>query len=495
MDVYRGFGVIAVCLLSLVLGGYAGGEEVVLDAGTWEAVVPLRQELFSVAVGLQIAGVPQADPQDNASLMKCLAEVASPVLRVPGGDSMNTWNWDTGGQDGKDRPGLGVSWWQALARRGGSVPLWGINVSAPPDVTERFARRLRDSGDRGDCFEFGNELYYDRWGIGIEQYLAKAQAHAAILRKYFPHCKLGVPLASYPQWATRKEGRFALREPAELSPWIRALARAGFYDAVVLHLYTTPWDLGFLGKYTKDEVAHWGWTKADRSVVDAVFGLARRVAPGQRVWVTEWAFNASQYLQEGKGYPAERRWQVHQTMLAVLHDARFLLNTAAGDNPVEIMTTWTLVDQPAVALWKQSSGPTIRAALFCLLRRTREGNDGVRRFTAAGAPVWQGPAGTAFAQLAGPAVDVFAFSRGGRRTAVLVLNPLGIPVQIAAHLVPSPAGAQALTGDSLLPGWGEADNPLPKDWAPPYRYENLTVTGAGVTVPPCSLTLIRGTGL
>ncbi len=486
---------IAIYLLSLVICTHVAGEEVVVASGTWEPVVPLRQELFSVAVGLQIAGVQEGSPEDNKSLMKCLAELASPVLRVPGGDSMNRWNWDTGRLPGQDQPGLDLSWWQALARQGGSTPMWGINVStAAPEVTERFARRLKENGDSGAYFELGNELYYPHWGVEVGDYIAKAKAHAAILRRYFPQCKLGVPLASYPQLTKRQGGQFAFRDRQELSGWIQALAREDFYDAAVLHLYTTPWDLGNLSKYTQEQVAHWGWVKADRAVIDALCGLVQQTAPGKAIWVTEWAFNASQYLQEGKGYPTERRRQVHQTMLAVLHDARFLLNAATGHNRIEVMTTWTLVDQPAVALWKRQSGPTIRYELFRLLRQAREGNDGISRLVTDDPPTWQGPAGTGFAHLASRAVDLFAFYRAKERTAVLVLNALATPVTISSRLIPGLVEARSLTGEDILPGWGRVDNPLPKDWAPGYRYEKLTATGAGVTVPSHSVTLIVGVG-
>ncbi len=491
--VHRYFTVIVVCLLALVFCTRVAGEEVVVASGTWEPIVPLRRELFSVSVGLQIAGVQEGRAADNESLMKCLAELASPVLRVPGGDSMNRWDWDAGRLPGDEKPSLDVPWWQGLARQGGSTPMWGINVStAAPEVTERFARKLKENGDSGTYFELGNELYYPHWGTDVADYIARARAHAAILRTYFPRCRLGVPLASYPHLTKRQGGRFALRDRQELSGWIQALAREEFYDAVVLHLYTTPWDLGNLGKYTQEQVAHWGWIKAHRTVVDALCGLVQQTVPGKAIWVTEWAFNASQYLQEGKGYPTERRWQVHQTMLAVLHDARFLLNVAAGRNPIEVMTTWTLVDQPAVALWKRQSGPTIRYELFRLLRRAREGNDGISRLATADPPTWQGPAGTAFARLASRSVDLFAFYRAKQQTDVLVLNALATPVTIAPHLIPGLIKAQSLTGEDILPGWGRVDNPLPKDWAPTYRYEKLTATDAGITVPSHSVTLIVG---
>jgi len=482
--------VVALCL-TLVTSVPGAGVDVVIATGTWEPLVPLRQELFSVAVGLQVAGLEEEGPAARASLSQCLAEMASPILRLPGGDSMNRWNWDTGSLAGEGTPGLDVHWWQALARPGRSTPMWGINVStAAPEVTGRFARTLKENGYSGAYFELGNELYYPRWGGDVMDYIAKAKAHAAALRKHFPQCKLGVPLASYQHLTQRDAGRFALRDRRELSPWIEVLAQQDFYDAVVLHLYTAPWDLGSLETYTKQQVAQWGWTKADPAVLDALCALVQQTAPGKRIWVTEWAFNATQYLQDSKGYPAERRWQVHQTMLAVLHDARFLLNAAVGRNAIDVMTTWTLVDQPAVALWKRQSGPTIRYELFRMLRRAREGNDGICRLASTDAPMWHGPAGTAFAHLKSPAVDLFAFYRAQERTAVLVLNALSSPVTISAALIPRLAEAQSLTGADILPGWGRADNPLPKDWGPKYRGEKLTATRAGITVPPHSVTLI-----
>ena len=474
--------------------------EITIRAGEWEPVVPLRHGLFSVAVGLQIANVNEGHPEQNESLMACLEEMASPILRLPGGDSMNRWNWDTGSLVGTDRPGIGVERWHAIARRGKSTPMWGINVSTvSPDVTERFARTLRAKGYAGTFFELGNELYLKHWRAQVAHvadYIAKAKAHAAVLRKHFPECTLGVPLASY--WGLVKEvdGQFAFRTPPTLSRWARALGEESFYDAVVVHLYTTPWDLGFLGKYTKEQVARWGWVKADRAVIDGLFGLCERTAPGKEVWVTEWAFNATQYLKKGKGYPTERRWLVHHTILAVLYDARFMLNTATGQNSATVMTTWTLVDQPAVALWKRKGGPTVRYELFRMLRQAREGNDAIARFTPADTPSWRGPEGSKFSRMTSDTVDIVGFSRGGKLTAALVLNVLPTPVNVSATVLPAhPTDARSLTADDILPGWGNSDNPLPRDWSPAYRYEKPVITEAGIKVAPHSVTITRYWGV
>ena len=78
-----------VCSLLLAVSTALAGEGLTITSGRWEPVVPLRHRIFSVALGLQIAKVNDGRPEENEDLMACLAEMVSPVLRLPGGDSMN----------------------------------------------------------------------------------------------------------------------------------------------------------------------------------------------------------------------------------------------------------------------------------------------------------------------------------------------------------------------------------------------------------------------
>jgi hypothetical protein len=430
-------------------------------------------------MGSQVEEAPSPDgrPEDSPVLLHGLAELAPPLLRLPGGDRLNTWNYFTGlsgayskadGVHDPSRDGskaMHVPAFLKLARAGGSAPLWGMNVTtAPTSDTEAFASLLQAQGAGASFFELGNELYLKIWRgqtPTADVYAAKAAPHAAVLRKHFPSAKLGVPLASY----------YMLK--GEPDAWMRGLAqRQDYYDAVVLHLYMVPTELGRngLATHTPEEVTQWAWGRADAAQLRQVYGRVRALFPTKDIWVTEWALNSTQYFRPSRNDP---RFQIHQTMLAVLYDARFLLNTAYGEPEVPIMTYWTLYGQPALALLKDGK-PTILFEWFRMMRQAREGADGLAR-------------------LRGRTGDVFGFYRAGKLKSVLILNPRPGPVAAEIPGLPkaAPAEMQSLYSAEMLPHWGDADNPPPSQWAPPYGLAAPDVTGETVTVPPNSLTLVR----
>lgn len=450
------------CLMALALSGSAHAQAL---TGTWERPVPLRAGVFSIALGTQILHVPSSEgkPQESEFLLQRLGELSPPILRLPGGDTMNTWSYRTGP--------LHEAELLKLARAAHATPLWGVNVTtASLAATEAFAATLAREHADTSYFELGNELYLRQWA-GMTKtasvYVEKATPHAALLKERFPRAKLGVPLASY----------WMLKNPSRLSPWILDLAKhTNFYDAVVLHLYMVPTELGPAGlaTHSPEEVRRWAWSRSDASQVRAVFGLVQGLFPTKEIWVTEWAFNSTQYL---KRYGKDVRFQVHQTMLAVLYNARFMLNTACYVPYVPIMTIWTLYEQPAVALLKDHR-TTINYELFRLIREAREGTDQL-----------------AHLPLPDETTDAFGFFRGGALRSVLILNcaaesrTIGIPGLPAAGV-----RARALFSDELLPQWGNPANPSPAAWSPAYRLEAVPVEHGKIRVPPNSISLITIAG-
>jgi hypothetical protein len=263
----------------------------------------------------------------------------------------------------------------------------------------------------------------------------------------------------------------------------------------VLHLYLVPTELGKAGlsQHTPDEVCRWAWVRSDARQVQDLFGLVHGVFPTKDIWVTEWAFNASQYIGAGKGGNKDPRYQVHQTMLAVLYNARFMLNTAYFVPYVPIMTIWTLYEQPAVALLKGDK-PTINFELFRMLRWAREGNDGLARLDLSNVPILKGPPGSQeFDTLQSKGGDVFGFYQGDKLQSVMILNVLPKPVSVDIPNLPEGEikDDRALCSPEMLPDWGNPKNPDAAKWQPQYGYEKLGIKGNIVTVPPNSLSVVH----
>ncbi len=461
---------------------------------SWGPVQPLRHEVFSVAAGLHILNVNDGEPDRHEPFLRLLGELRLPVLRLPGGNSMNRWSW-TAGRDREcpNAPALNVPAWTRLAREGGSEPLWGINVLGPVSETEHLCAEIQRRGLSAHRFRFelGNELYIRHWDCGLDDYLERAAKHAAVLRRHFPQAVLGCPVSSlWGLWKGRQEPPFGFKPPDRLRAWHRAVSAAPFCDALVLHIYLTPKELDDYRGCSRQDVIDWARVRSGRQATRETFDAASALAPKKEIWVTEWGFNTSQYIQR---HPKERRWHAHQTMLAVLHDAGVMLNTAVHCPRVTVMTNWTLVNQPAVALYRTDTGPTVKAALFRLLDEAREGCDGIAAGTLAVVPSLPGPArGLQFAHLNAPVVDAFGFFRGKILLAALVLNVSESPQRLR---FPKETGrarsGTSLHAASLLPEWGNPDNPSARSWNPPRRITELEVRKTVLTVPPASLSLLR----
>lgn len=482
--------------------------------GQWQKTVPFHSGVFSVAMGNQISKIPSPTrrPEDSPFLLDCLDKLSPPILRLPGGDNLNHWSWEAGRSlETKGKGGLVMrpDNYLKLIHAAHATGLWGVNTaSAPPEDTEVLAKALADREAEARYFELGNELYLPNWTEmtpTAEVYIEKTVPHARLLRKYFPKAKLAVPLASYRQLKaggarneadSKKDVPFGWKKPNELDDWMLGLAaQQDFFDAVVLHLYLVPTELGEdgLATHTQDDIRRWAWVRCDAQQVRDLFALVHDVFPEKEIWVTEWCFNSTQYIGGAKSGNKDVRFQVHQSMLAVLYNARFMLNTACDVPYAPIETIWTLSEQPACALLKGDK-TGINFELFRLLRWAREGSDGLARLDLSNAPIWKGPAGPAqFDKLQSKAVDVFGFYSGDKLKSVVLLNPTPESVSVEIPRL-SEAGiedTQALCSDEMFPEWGNAANPDAAGWRPPYLYKNAEIKGGLVTVPANSLTVIH----
>ncbi|MFP4172569.1 MAG: hypothetical protein ACLFV4_06625 [Candidatus Hydrogenedentota bacterium] len=463
-------------------------------------IQPLREGVFSAAAGLHILHLHEGRPQEDKTLLEALRDMELPVLRLPGGDDLNTWSWRKGrNMERPDSPPMHIPAWKQLLDAGDSEPLWGINVHTSSTADTVFlCNEIERLALPSRYFELGNELYIRHWEATVSEYIESARDHAKVIRKRFPEAKLGAPIASL--WGIRKgagdDERFEFLEPDQIrfrSDWVLNISEQDFVDALVAHLYLTPREIDDYRDCSRQAVIDWAWTRSGAAVLKDQFDAVSALAPENEIWSTEWGFNTTQYEERNRG---ENRYHAHLTMLAVLHDARFMLNTAVHCPKVTLLTNWTLVDQPAVAIYKRNRGPTIKHAMFRMLRRAYEGADGVAELkfqTERDLPVITGPAkGMGFEHYSSPAVDVFGFFKGDILQSAVILNILEYPQTIS---LPQTGGgdskAVCLHSDSLLPDWGNPDNPPFRDWSPPYEIESLSVEEGTVTVPGGSLSVVQ----
>ncbi|HBE02451.1 MAG TPA: hypothetical protein DC049_08235 [Spirochaetia bacterium] len=493
-----GKSILIACLLFIhAVPQYKITASSVVFTGTWQKPISLRHEVFSIAAANETKQINNGKPYEDTNFLNIIKILASPVLRLPGGDLMNNWNWLTGTVTGDSLGELNKAKyseiqipmsaenWYTIASAGNSKPLWGINItSTPVSHTEIFIQKLKSSRYQAEYFELGNELYYFKfWSNQIKNsadYCSLARAHAAVIKKYFPGTKLGVPFAS--EWMHKK---FLETETDTNTDnyylWMTGISGENFYDALVIHYYATPQYYGVtnFGDFTSEEITAKVWESCGVKRLNETLNVFHMAKPEKKIWITEWAFNPAQYF---KKHPQETKYQVHQTMLSALYDARFMLNTAYYLPYVSIMTAWVLVNQPAVAVYKTDIGTTVKFELFRLLRTARDSCDTISHFI----PDPDLQPGT------GGSMEIFGFFRKNRLFSAVVLNISGLQISLEPDIFPGKIrSAQSIWADELLPDWGNSENPPHNEWAPKYICQKLTVSGKKIIIPKYSITLIH----
>ena len=337
-------------------------------------------------------------------------------------------------------------------------------------------RRLRADGLPADRFELGNELYLRIWSrqtpnAGV--YARKAEAHAREVKAVFPRAKVSVcitaPLAAIAEYGNP-------RVPA----WDGRLARASFYDAVVLHAYAMSGDLGDMADVSADEYVRWALIRSSEAYLGRLYGWLARVFPGREIWMTEWNLNNNIYE---RGHRSEgSSFQPARTILTGLFAANVLLNTAAHPSDVTVASIWQICGEPEFGL---ISGKPPREQpefhVFRMLSPAVHACDGIAPIDLPGAPRLRGPG--RFAGLEAPAVDGFAFfsGRSPRYLAFVNFTDRSVAVRLSPGL---PCEVETLTAPEMLPGWGSADNGPLDSWAPPYELRRARMaTGALVLAP------------
>lgn len=213
------------------------------------------------------------------------AEAANvPMMRFPGGTRSNFYDWETGRIEdpGGLEPGLAESGivpmdaFMARARGAGSPVSYVVNITDPPEKTERLARRWRQTNAPVRWVELGNEHYLpdyiDDIG-GPTGYFEKARRALGALRAGGYDGPAGLVVA--PEIDVGQGGT----PDKESRAWNRALAKEenAAFDAVVVHVYPSLDNVDFATVYARSPAA-----------LSLEVGNLRRMFPGKQVWVTEW---------------------------------------------------------------------------------------------------------------------------------------------------------------------------------------------------------------
>ncbi|MBI4978125.1 MAG: hypothetical protein HZC28_11620 [Spirochaetes bacterium] len=302
---------------------------------------PLHQELYGV----------------NCEMMRRLSYLDSgfqelyraaekPIIRYPGGTTANYWNPFTGFMDvipGHEHRSVEAN--EAIRKRtGGSGEPYGEffkfvrDLDVPYSITlnlctlsvesnRRWLAAVRDAGARPRFFELGNEVHYNEYAGFFADgaaYAVTARRMTDVIRELFPGARVGVviPNVSYTDEVFLDELRPAAKNNRRYDDWVRQLRQDVFFDAVILHLYSTyglPPDIKIeifppLAQTYRNAMAH------QDGRFDVCIDSAAALFPGKDIWLTEYHL--------GGWTPALRQYPLSDSYLGSLHSAAMLLKAA-----------------------------------------------------------------------------------------------------------------------------------------------------------------------
>jgi hypothetical protein len=483
-----------------------------------QAAHKLEPGIFATATVYNLGDLRPDDPV----LVRLMRAIRPPVLRVPGGNTMNLWDWNTGaartseqlarfgatpGQDlgaasaagrqaylNKMGGPMTAERWAGLAREGGAEPLWGLNVSTmAPEENRTFLLYLKKAGLPARLFELGNELYLSQnWGKEVptvEDYIRQAKAHAKEVRAVFSNARVAVCVNPNDDRVTAPLVKAAPDrfKPAPLNAWNAALQKESFYDAVVIHLYFRPSELKGLTGVTAQEFANWANVRCSGFSIDEILAWTERTFPGREIWATEWNLNN----KTGRGartYP----YLPQHTMLHGLFTASFLLHAASAGSKLTIANYWQLNGGREFGLIGDApyrERPPYH--VFRMLSPAIHECGRIARLDLAGAPVVRGP--RQFEVMEAPQVAGFALFNGDelRYLAFVNFGEEAFPVHAGSVSRPgAKAKIECLTAPELLPGWNNPRNPAPDQWNPKYDVREGFVDSSSFSLEPRSFSVI-----
>lgn len=282
---------------------------------------------------------------DHPSFLKAYRDLGNPTVRYPGGTVANYINLKTGKaaawEDASSKSKLRVknlnrsiqrngkrygkdelNSFIAFAKQADVRTTFVLNVTSMSyDDTDYVFNKIAKSGIIIECVEMGNELYFGTYKDivpDVSSYLILVKERTKLVKSYFPTAKIGLLLPSH----VYTHESF-LDEVVEASDrqilWYNALQKEDFYDALVLHLYSS----NGMNRTTKrnDFLAYKESYRYAISHADGKYGSAMKDIehdfPGKEVWLTE-------YHVGGFGGDV-RSYRLRYAYLGALFTANFMM--------------------------------------------------------------------------------------------------------------------------------------------------------------------------
>jgi hypothetical protein len=311
---------------------------------------PLQQDCYGANVQLSY-GPLWFDHPDVAG--KYL-EAGRPFFRFPGGTLANFYNPETGLFDEEARTRHDL---KALNRRiremqggGGKLPAGffafarqtGARYSVVLNVSTLTLEQNRDwltrlaaQGIDVPAFEIGNELYFNSYAWAIEtpaSYVERARQYTSMLREVFPAAKVGVIVPSYIYTHEVFLEGHQPNLPGRQKQWMELLEKESFFDAVIIHLYSS---MGMKHDVKKEELLPFAQSYANavnyaERNLDKSLDLLETKFPGKEIWITEYGV--------GGFRGAARQYRLRNAHLGCLHNDLLLLRFLS--RPSVTMTHW-----------------------------------------------------------------------------------------------------------------------------------------------------------
>lgn len=512
----------------VVLLHCSGPDNIISVVPDFSKTVELKPDLFGTATYANLGGKSITD----TILLGIMRTIKPPVLRIPGGNAMNFWDWNDGLPvkysaaltfidpagcnpdgflttiNGYDRERgiieeqqngpLSAVMWQQLANEGNAKPVWGLNVStASPEQTLQFMRYLKENQIVPDRVELGNELYFDNYSCeipSVDFYIEQAKKHVRAVKEVFPNAKIGVPVFANNARVDPDPESVGLNSVRNWNEKI--VADQSFYDAVVMHVYFRPFvnqELGSAVTPEKDTLVAWGAVRSSVSYLKSLMNWEEKFWPGKQIWMTEWALNNSQSFVPGN---LGRKYLPQHSAFAGLFNASVILNAASFESNLTVANFWQIYGDDTFAMISASGKIRPSYYVFAFLSEAVHTAERIERTDLAGSPRVNGP-GKFHAQSA-PLLDAFSFfDRHGNLTHLAFINKTGASVNVTLknykeNLTGSrdyfmPAGKAG-----WLPGWGNTGNPQSDgDWEPPLETGKDTINLDNFKLPAWSFSVVH----
>lgn len=256
-----------------------------------------RALVLEVSPGSETYGVPPLtgvntnffsapEKLSDDEVWNAVREAKISALRFPGGTRGNQYDWSTGKirEGAEDEAGRSELWknktvpmktFMSRAAETGVSVSYVLNITDSSESIRALARHWRSTDAPVGWVELGNEYYLPELAEGIggpEGYLREAKQALAALRAGGYRGPVGL-VAAPEEVPGREDHHGAFQE------WNEKLSRADIssFDAVVLHYYPTPEQIGFEEAYEEGP-----------SGLIAATQKLRTTFPGKQIWVTEW---------------------------------------------------------------------------------------------------------------------------------------------------------------------------------------------------------------